>query len=660
MMRSYMQRLYDSVDFSIDAVRRRSDWPAWRKRTLADLRRSLGLERFPPRTPLRARVVGVSDRDGYVLERVVFETRPGFLMTANLYRPKHLAGRVPAVLCVHGHTMKGKTSEAMQVRSINYARAGWVALALDATGHGERVHIGHRRTFAIVTAGMTLEGVQVWDNMRGIDYLRSRPEVDPERIGITGCSGGGNQTMYTAAMDERIAVAVPVCSVSTLRGQIFTPNGIGCQCECIPDLMRYGLENAVVCALIAPRPLLILAGALDRTFPVQHTRVANRHLERFYRAIGHADRYGYVERRLPHGYRRAFRELAHGWFDRWFNARRKQRAWTEPSTEIAPPEDLWCFPRGRLPSDSATLGSVAHEVARGLVAGLKVPTSPAGRAKLRRRIRDEVLGGFPPRAGLDARQTAPVRRGGVLRRRVELPAEEGITIRARIAAPAWAEGPVPCLIRVRRRPVQAAWKHTKAMVDLGLAVAELDTRPLDGDEHVSRAALVLGRPLVGMGAYDITRLVDYLQGLSDIDGGRCFLWAEGLMSLPAAYAVALDERIAGAVLGGLVSTYVAPQPVQHPTWTFARGLLRLADVEHLLALAAPRPLVIANPVGPDLKHVPPGRLGRVFRAARAAYGRGGRLRILGGDDSAVVRAARQAGILPKRPAGSGRSRRAAS
>ena len=217
MMRSYMQRLYDSVDFSIDAVRRRSDWPAWRKRTLADLRRSLGLERFPPRTPLRARVVDVSDRDGYVLERVVFETRPGFLMTANLYRPKHPAGRVPAVLCVHGHTMKGKTSEAMQVRSINYARAGWVALALDATGHGERVHIGHRRTFAIVTAGMTLEGVQVWDNMRGIDYLRSRPEVDPERIGITGCSGGGNQTMYTAAVDEKTNRPTPNSRITRIR-----------------------------------------------------------------------------------------------------------------------------------------------------------------------------------------------------------------------------------------------------------------------------------------------------------------------------------------------------------------------------------------------------------------------------------------------------------
>ena len=638
-MRAFLQRLYDAVPFSIDEVQSRHDWERWRVRTLKALRKALGLERFPGKTPLRPRVVGVLDRGDYLVEKVVFETRPDFLMTGNLYRPKALSGRAPAVLCVHGHTMKGKTSETMQIRSINYARAGWVALAVDATGHGERVHIGHRRTFAIVTTGMTLEGVQVWDNMRAVDYLLSRPDVDPKRIGITGCSGGGNQTMYTAAVDQRLQVAVPVCSVSTLRGQIFTQNGIGCQCECVPDLMRWGLENAVVCALIAPRPLLILSGSLDRTFPVIYTREANRHLRRFYDAIGFAERYRYMERRLPHGYQRPFRQLAHAWFDRWFNVRPAAVPYREKGPGPEPEEAIWCFPGGGLPARSATLGSLAHDLARKHLQRLKVPAAPAARNKLRARIRDEVLGGFPQRGPLEAHEDKPIARGGVVRQGVALTSEPGVTIHANIARPTAARSPVPCLVLVRKEPSRRRWVHTRAFLAKGFAVAELNPRPLGDDEHVSRAALVLGRPLVGMGAYDITRFLDYLQRRDQIDAKAISLWAEDEMALPALYAAALDERIAGATLVGLLSTYVSPAPVQQPNWTFTRGLLAYADIEHLAALGLPRRLVIANPIGPDLKPIPPGRLRRTFTAARQAYAKVGELSVLAGDDRVCLQAA---------------------
>jgi len=585
VMRDYIQRLYDAEPFSIDAVKSRRDWAAWRERTRAALLNVLGLTRFPARTPLGPRVVGTIDRDDFVIEKVVFETRPNFLMTASLYRPKQVSGRVPAVLCVHGHSMRGKTSDAVQIRATNYARAGWVALAVDATGHGERVHIGHRRTFAIITAGLTLEGVQVWDNMRCVDYLISRPEVDAKRIGITGCSGGGNQTMYTAAVDERIAIAVPVCSVSTLRGQIFTNNGIGCQCECIPDLMRYGLENAAVCALIAPRPLLILSGTKDKVFPIQYTRDANKHFERFYQAIGHAARYKYVERRVPHGYPRALRQLAHAWFDRWFNGRKREVAYHERGPKPLPAEELWCFPGGKLPADSATLGSVTHAVAKKLVACDRTPKTKEARAALRRRIRDDVLGGFPKRGPLEAQEEKPSRRCGVVRQRVTLTSEAGVTIQATIHRPASATGALPCVARVREKPLRRRWDKAEHFLDQGTAVVELDARPLGDDEHVSRAALVFGRPLVGMGAYDITRFVDYLATRKDIDAGRVSLWAEGLTALPALYALALDGRIKGGTLSGLPPTYVTRQPVQHPTWTFAAGLLRHADIQHLAALA---------------------------------------------------------------------------
>ena len=588
MMREYLQGLYDAEPFSIDAVQDRKSWSDWRQKTRQALLEVLGLEPRPPRTPLKPRIVGAIDRGDFVIEKVVLETRPNFLMTGNLYRPKQLTGKAPAVLSVHGHTIKGKAWDANQIRAANYALSGWLALVVDATGHGERVHIGHRGTFAIITTGITLEGVQVWDNIRCVDYLRSLPEVDEERIAITGCSGGGNQTMYTAAVDERIAVAAPVCSVSTLRGQIFTSNGIGCQCECIPNLMRHGLENAAVCALIAPRPLLVVAGTKDETFPIQYTREADRHLRRFFEAIGHGDRYKYVERAAPHGYPRSMRQITHAWFDRWFNRRKSEQRYHERGPKPLPTKELWCFPNGRLPADSATLGALAEATGKELSGRIKVPNSDAARSKLRNAIRDDVLGGFPERGPLKPIEEKSNRRAGITRQQVALTSEPGITISATIHRPAAAEGAIPCVVRVRERPSNRRWPKAKQFLDQGRVVVELDTRPLGDDEHVSRAALVYGRPLVGMGAWDIIRLIDYLQTRQEISKDAISLWAEGPTALPALFALALDERIQGGALGGLPATYVSHQPLKQPTWTFAHGLLRYADIKHLKELVAPR------------------------------------------------------------------------
>ena len=192
------------------------------------------------------------------------------------------------------------------------------------------------------------------------------------------------------------------------------------------------------------------------------------------------------------------------------------------------------------------------------------------------------------------------------------------------------------MVRVHTKPTHVRWAHTSALLARGCAVVELDCRPVN-DEHVSRAALVLGRPMVGMVAYDVTRAMDYLATRKDLDVGRVVLWADGLATLPGLYAAALDERIGGAVLSGLLSTYISPEPIRHPSWTFARGLLARADVAHLSALVAPRPLVIANPVGPDLKTLAGAGLKNAFAATREAYG-DGKLRILAGEDAAILKA----------------------
>jgi len=169
--------------------------------------------------PLEPKSHGELKRDGYRVEKITFQTRPGIRMTANLYLPDK-KGKLPAILMVHGHWKGAKQDPVVQSRCIGAAKLGYVVLCVDAFGAGERAigtalgeYHGEMTAATLIPVGLPLSGLQVYENMRALDYLLTRPEVDGERIGITGASGGGNQTMYAGAFDTRFKCVVPVCSV---------------------------------------------------------------------------------------------------------------------------------------------------------------------------------------------------------------------------------------------------------------------------------------------------------------------------------------------------------------------------------------------------------------------------------------------------------------
>jgi dipeptidyl aminopeptidase/acylaminoacyl peptidase len=187
-------------------------WRLDRPRIDRAFRHALGLAKLPERTPLNARTLRVHELDGYVLENLVFDSRPGFTVTANLYRPhENGAAKRPTVLAPIGHSLgPGKTASENQALCIQLARLGFVVLTYDAIGHGERVAQGnnhHEAGFALMPVGENISGWMVWDSMRAIDYLVSRPDVDPARIGITGNSGGGLNSLFTSAIDARVKAA---------------------------------------------------------------------------------------------------------------------------------------------------------------------------------------------------------------------------------------------------------------------------------------------------------------------------------------------------------------------------------------------------------------------------------------------------------------------
>ena len=296
-----------------------ADAAAWAKRrpeVERAFKKAIGLEVLPARTPLNPLITGTHDFGSYVMENLVFESRPNFPVTANLYRPKTpAAGKRPGIVCPIGHFPEyGKAVGEIQARSIKLAEMGFVVLAYDAIGHGERMVLGnvhHEAGYALLPLGETIAGWMVWDSMRAVDYLLTQPDVDPARIGITGNSGGGLNTLFTSAINSRISAAVVV-------GYTFEFNnwlkyaGSHCTCTQLPGLFR-AMEWFEIAGLIAPRPLMMLQGDHDDIFPISGARRSARNTQAVYALLGHADHARFVE--VPgqqHSYNRYYRERMYG------------------------------------------------------------------------------------------------------------------------------------------------------------------------------------------------------------------------------------------------------------------------------------------------------------------------------------------------------------
>ncbi len=255
------------------------DWQAARPELKRQLLEMLGLDPLPPRTDLKATITGRHDMGDYTVENLHFQSMPGLYVTANLYLPKNVEGRAPTVLYTCGHARKDSGSKsAYQRHGIWYARNGYVCLITDTLQLGEIEGI-HHGTYRFNrwwwwTVGYTPLGVEVWNDMRAIDYLLTRPEVDPERIAKTGRSGGGGDSWYVTAVDERIATAMPTAGMADMAGQVIpgTPEHVKTgsvirHCDCMFHFNTYRWDFSMVAALAAPRPVLLVNTDLDFLFP---------------------------------------------------------------------------------------------------------------------------------------------------------------------------------------------------------------------------------------------------------------------------------------------------------------------------------------------------------------------------------------------------------
>ncbi|GIW87335.1 MAG: acetylxylan esterase [Isosphaeraceae bacterium] len=284
---------------------------AWRTRASA-LREQLmvTLGQWPelPRSPVRASVSGILERDGYVIEKVTLETLPGLFLSGNLYRPAQMVGRLPMVLSPHGHWAEGRLNSEVQHRCIGFAKLGCLVFMYDMVGYNESKEFGHTfRSDRLRRWGLSLAALQTWNSRRVLDWVLSRPDVDPRRIACTGESGGGTQTFLLTAIDQRIRAAAPVVMVSEgFQG--------GCECENPPGL-RWGTDNVEIAALAAPRPLKLVGATGDWTSNT--TAHILPVLRGVYGLYGVPDRVSADVFTAPHNYNQTSRNAVYAFLGGW-------------------------------------------------------------------------------------------------------------------------------------------------------------------------------------------------------------------------------------------------------------------------------------------------------------------------------------------------------
>jgi dienelactone hydrolase len=313
---------------------------------------STGLWPLPEKTPMKPRIFGRIERQGYSVEKVFFESRPGFLVCGNLYSPLG-KGPFPGIASPHGHWGQGRleNSELGSIpgRCINLARQGHVAFSYDMVGYQDSDQIAHRRFGGAREDlwGLGAMGLQLWNSIRVVDFLCSLEKVDSKRIGCTGASGGATQTFLLGAVDERVRAAAMINMVSAhMQG--------GCICENQGHL-RLDINNVEIASAMAPRPLLLVAATGDWTIDTPELEYPA--VEQIYRLYGAADRVEVKQFDAPHNYHKGSREAAYDFFGRWFLGGRAG-AFKEQPFEVEAREDLLVFHRRQKPAhilDSAGL-----------------------------------------------------------------------------------------------------------------------------------------------------------------------------------------------------------------------------------------------------------------------------------------------------------------
>lgn len=605
---------------------------------------------FPERTPLNPKVVGKDQRDGYRVERVIFESRPGHHVTAALYLPDG-PSPYPGVLVPCGHSANGKAAEPYQRICILLAKNGMAAFCYDPIGQGERLQIvkddgkaalpGSTTEHTMTGVGALLVGgsaanYRIWDGLRAMDYLSSRPEIDPQRLGCTGNSGGGTMTAYLMALDDRIAVAAPSCYITSLE-RLFATIGPQDAEQNITGQVAFGMEHADYITMRAPKPTLLSVGTQD-FFDIDGAWNSFREAKLQYGRLRHGERVSLFESDEKHGFTLPRREAAMRWMRRWLLG--KDDNPSESDFPVARDEELQCtetgqvltsFPDERTVFDfnAGRAKELAHQRAE------KFPERSA------QQLRDEVKARLsqPKPQDILVDNHRQIERDGYDVDVWTLATEPGVTVIDRVFRLRQAADPSKPMVvyvgadlslaapggPIERRVKNGEWVamiEPRGMGETAPAQAN-PKRPgyFGTDEKEAFLALHLDRPLLAQRVYDLIQSFRALQRSEDSDP-KFHLIGIGIGGPIVLHAAALDDRVKSVEVDGSVLSWtaVAKREISRDQLSSVLpGVLESYDLPDLAAALAPRPLTIRQPIDPAGSPVSQATLDAAYTSAKAAY-----------------------------------------
>lgn len=552
-----------------------------RQRMLKDrIRQTFG--ELPDKTPLRPVVTGTIERDGYRIEKVVYQSRPSHYVTANLYLPSLGEPPFPAALIACGHSGLGKAYDSYQRVAILMALNGIVALVYDPIGQGERRsylsgsgNAGYQHKLDNVSSipvGRTVVGYQAWDGVRSLDYLILRDEVDPKRIGMTGNSGGGAQTMHLMALDERIGPAAPSCHITTLERN-FVIGGAGEGCQSAPWTGALGLDHPDYFTVRAPKPTIILSAEQDYK-DIRFTRETFAEARRAFELLGKPERMGMFAYNDRHAFSRPRREAAVCWMRRWLLD--DPAPVIEPKLVALSAKELQATRSGQVLREFDDALSVvelnlkrARELAPQRAAFWKSHDRRSALVKIRQLIGAGVIPDKPAVEKLDAIEREGMRMEKLILRRHGEPPMPALLCRPLTSKP---ENPATIYLDDRGKSAEARpGGAIEKLVESGQIVLSIDVRGLGetapppskiiyvkGDHVAAMWSLHIGKPLLGQRVEDVFAAVNQLASLKEIDEGSISLIGRGRRAGPVAlHAAALDSRITSVMTHGGIESWIA-------------------------------------------------------------------------------------------------------
>ena len=504
---------------SFKGIESKKDWERARPRLQRELREMLGLEPLPKREELQAVVTGQVERDGIVVEKVHFQSSPGLYVTGNFYRPARVEKQLPAVLyvCGHGQVKTNGVSYgnkvAYQHHGAWFARNGYVCLTIDTIqlGEIEGVHHGTYREgmWWWNSRGYSPAGVEAWNCMRALDYLETRSEVDKERMGVTGRSGGGAYSWWIAALDERIKVAAPIAGITDLRDHVVDGVVEG-HCDCMYFVNTHQWDYPMVAALVAPRPLLIGNSDKDTIFPLDGVVRTHEAVAKVYRWMDAEKNLGLLITEGPHKDTQDLQLPVFRWFNRHLKG--EDSVIEMAATKLFSTDELKVFQT--LPKDEIT--SRVHETFVPESKG-KVATTAARKEEVRALLKEKSFAGWPQRVVFGSESKSW--RDGV--RVLEFDSQERVRLQlytTQKASPKWVfvtvvsedipDGDILEYLKLEHR------ERNEGVVNAVLKVRGVGENVWENDRngvHTKRRYMLLGQTLDGMRVWDILCGVEFIR-----------------------------------------------------------------------------------------------------------------------------------------------------